>query len=228
MPFVAHGAALEFAPKYFCCLMQDGKWKLHRFEGGEWKRIATGLPEDATECSPCAEYDPVSGKWRLSFIAGGFESGREFYLYFIDDLDNPNPEKIISADVGFVFKNRIAYGGRTGMFFIEDGVKTKAITFPDTEFLYRVSYNPNNPHELIFSGQRNDGELFSRVYNLATRKAYELSVDGTTAYKATFFNDDCYYAKRGESGDSEERRIVKAQKFSLTELPESSILEFDM
>ena len=228
MPFIAHGTAPAFTPEYFCCLMLDGKWKLHHFDSGEWKRIATGLPEDATECSPCAEYDPVNGKWRLSFIAGGFEGGRPFNLYLIEDLGKPSPEKITAADVGFVFKNRIAYGGRTGMFFVADGVRTKAIAFANTEFLYRVSYNPNNPHELIFSGQADSGELFSRTYNLATHKAYELSADGLTAYKAAFFNGACYYAQRGKSDDFEERRIVNAKDFSLAELPESSVLEFDM
>lgn len=228
MPFIAHGAAPEFVPEHFCCLMLGGKWKLHHFTGGEWKRIATGLPEDATECSPCAEYDPVSGKWQLSYIAGGFEGERPFYLYQIDDLDNPNPERIVGADVGFIFKNRVAYGGRTGAFFVADGVRTKGIAFADTEFLYRVSYNPNNPHELIFSGQTQVGELFSRVYNLATGKAYKLSADGVPAYKAAFFNGDCYYAQRGESDNFEERRIVKAEGFSLTELPSSSVLEFDI
>lgn len=74
MPFVAHGAPPDYMPKAFCCLKVGGKWKLHHYENGEWKRVYTGLPEDATECSPTAEL--VGGRWRISFIAGGHESDR--------------------------------------------------------------------------------------------------------------------------------------------------------
>ena len=84
MPFVAHGAPPDYAPKAFCCLKVGGKWKLHHNENGEWKRVYTGLPEDATECSPTAEL--VGGRWRISFIAGGHESDRRFYLYKIDGI----------------------------------------------------------------------------------------------------------------------------------------------
>ena len=114
MPFVAHGAPPDYAPKAFCCLKIGGKWKLHHCENGQWKRVYTGLPEDATECSPTAEL--VNGRWRISFIAGGHESDRRFYLYKIDGIGNI-PEKVVSADVGFVFKNRIVYGGRSGGIF---------------------------------------------------------------------------------------------------------------
>ena len=154
MPFVAYGNAPDFASKAFCCLKVGGKWKLHHCENGQWKRVYTRLPEDATECSPTAEL--VDGRWRISFIAGGHESDRRFYLYKIDGIGNVS-EKVAAADVGFVFKNRIVYGGRSGGLYIVSGGNIQKLTFPDAEYLYRVSYNPDNPNEWLISGQTKYG-----------------------------------------------------------------------
>ena len=212
MPFVAHGNAPDFAPKAFCCLKVGGKWKLHHYENGEWKRVYTGLPEDTTECSPTAEL--VDGRWRISFIAGGHENDRRFYLYKIDGIGNV-PEKVVSADVGFVFKNRIVYGGRI-----------QKLTFPDVEYLYRVSYNPDNPSEWLISGQTKSGGIFSRVCNVFEGSLQSLCVNGKPAYKAALFNGRCFYAERGENG-FEDRRIAEVADFTRTDLEfeKSAILE---
>lgn len=129
MPFVAHATPPDYAPKAFCCLKIGGKWKLHHCENGQWKRVYTGLPEDATECSPTAEF--VDGRWRISFIAGGHESDRRFYLYKIDGIGNVS-EKVVSADVWFIFKNRIVYGGRSGGLYVVSGGSIQMLTFPET------------------------------------------------------------------------------------------------
>ena len=85
MPFAAPDPHNGFAPRLFCCIMIGGKWKIHQFKNGAWVRINTGLPEDATECSPAAEC--IDGVWHLTFVAGGAESSRMFRLYHICDLD---------------------------------------------------------------------------------------------------------------------------------------------
>ena len=223
MPFIAHGKAPEFKPKAFCCLWINNKWKLHHLENDEWKRINTGLPEDATECSPTAEY--VDGKWRFSFIAGGHESDRRFYLYKIDGIGNV-PEKVVSADVGFVFKNRIVYGGRSGGLYIVNGELMQKLTFPDVEYLYRVSYNPDNPSEWLISGQTKSGEIFSRICNVFAGTLQSLCVNGKPAYKAALFNGRCFYAERGENG-FEDRCIAETTNFTRTDLEfeKSAILE---
>ena len=69
MPFIAYDENGQ--PKQFCCLKVNDKWKIHHFEDGIWKRLYTGLPDDATECSPTAEWT-IDG-WRVSFIGGGFD-----------------------------------------------------------------------------------------------------------------------------------------------------------
>lgn len=223
MPFVARSNAPDFAPKAFCCLKIGGKWKLHHCEDGKWKRVYTGFPEDATECSPTAEL--VNGRWRISFIAGGHESDRRFYLYKIDGIGNI-PEKLVAADVGFVFKNRIVYGGRSGGFYIVSGGNIQKLTFHDVEYLYRVSYNPDNPSEWLISGQTKSGGIFSRVCNVFAGTLQSLCVNGKPAYKAALFNGKCFYAERGKNG-FEDRRIVEAAEFTRTDLEfeKSAILE---
>ena len=200
-----------------------GKWKLHHFDGENWKRINTWLPNDSTECSPTAEF--IDGKWQISFIAGGHESDRRFYLYKIDGIGNI-PEKVVAADVGFVFKNRIVYGGRSGGLYVVNGEHMQKLAFPEVEYLYRVSYNPDNPSEWLISGQMKAGTIFSRVCNVFAGTVQSLCVDGKPAYKAALFNGRCFYAERGENG-LEDRRIAEAAEFTRTDLEfdKSAILE---
>ena len=54
MPFAAPG--MDGEPEQFCCIQNEGLWKLYHFTGKKWKRVKTGLPADATECGPCAEF----------------------------------------------------------------------------------------------------------------------------------------------------------------------------
>lgn len=183
MPFITYGAYPDFTPKAFCCIKVGGKWKLHHYDG-EWKRLETGLPEDATECSPTVEWH--NGDWRISFIAGGYEADRRFYLYQIRGLDGV-PERFSPADVGFIWKNRIVYGGRDGILYIAIGEITQKLTFANVEYLYRVSYNPDCPQELLISGQYKGGEIFTWVLNPQVKSQCSLSVDGMPAYKAAFF-----------------------------------------
>lgn len=225
MPFITHGKAPNFESKAFCCLLISGRWKLHHFENNRWKRIDTNFPEDATECSPTAEYDIENDKWKISFIAGGYESDRKFYLYKIDDLENPLPEKISQADVGFIFKNKIVYGGRTGELYISDGNGERSLSFKNIEYLYRVSYNANNPQELLISGQYRNGELFSWILNERAKTLYEFFADGEVAYKTALFNDKCYYAHRNADASFEDRQIVEATYIEKRELEFEAYIE---
>ena len=111
MPFAAPDPQNGFRPRLFCCIMIGGKWKIHQFKNGTWVRINTGLPEDATECSPTAEY--LFGVWHLTFIAGGAEGNRMFRLYHIADLDKGIlPVAVCPADVGFLQKNKFVHATR--------------------------------------------------------------------------------------------------------------------
>ena len=212
MPFACPNAA--GTPEEFCCIQIGGVWKLHHFTGRRWKRIKTGLPADAFECGPCAEFE--DGMWKISFVAGGAKSARQFKLYRMLGL-NAEPMVQVAADVGFVWKDRVVYAGRRGPVTIVEPGRTVTLALPGVEFLYRVSYDPSQPNRLLISGQFPGGEIFSWTYQPGMKKLYEVVADGIPAYKCAFYEGNCYYAKR-EAG-FEERRIVKAESLVMKELP---------
>ena len=219
MPFAASDGNGD--PKEFCCIMTGGAWKLHHFTGKRWKRIKTGLPEDATECAPCAEFE--DGMWKISFIAGGAAKDRRFRLYRIYGIGGEAIPQV-EADVGFVRKDRVVYAGRRGPIRVVEPGRTVTLTLPGVEFLYRVSYDPFQSNRLLISGQFRSGEIFSWAYHPGTRKLYEIVADGVPAYKCAVFGDDCFYAE--SKGGFEERHIVKAKIWELTEVP-SAIVEIE-
>ena len=144
-------------------------------------------------------------------------------FYRIDDLNNPIAEKVCLADVGFIWKNQIVYATRGGELSISGVRGTKNFHFNDVEWLYRVSYNPDNPHELLISGQKKGGYIFSWIFNPSKKYLYDLSDNGDVAYKAALFNGKCYYAKRGNGG-FEDRHIVMAQNLRISELSYDDIV----
>lgn len=222
MPFAAPDPENGFAPREFCCLSVGGKWKIHQFRNGAWSRVATGLPDDATECSPAAEF--LDGKWQLTFIGGGAKKARMFRLYHICDLDaGVLPVTVCPADVGYLQKFRLVSASRHGPLVIEDPNTIRRVEFRDAEYLYRVTYDPFNPRRLLISGQLFGGEIFSRVYVPGTGELYSLSADGVPAYKAFFWHDLCFYARRVGRG-FEEREIARAEQFTLTPLDPGGIV----
>ena len=211
MPFAAVDA--DGRPKEFCCIQNNGLWKLYQFTGRKWKRIKTGLPADATECGPTAEFE--DGVWKISFIAGGWEGDRRFRLYRMYGI-NSEPMAQEFADVGFVRKDHVIYAGRRGPITIVEPGRTVTLTLHGVEFLYRVSYDPFQPNRLLISGQYLDGTIFSWAYQPGMKILKHVIADGVPAYKCAFYGGDCYYAKR-ENG-FEERRIVRAADLRLVDL----------
>jgi len=219
MPFAAVGP--DGNAEEFCCIPVSGVWKLYHFTGHKWKRLKTGLPADAFECGPCAEFE--DGMWKISFVAGGAKSDRQFKLYRLLCFD-AEPMVQAAADVGFVWKDRVVHAGRRGPVTIVEPGRTITLTLSGVEFLYRVSYDPFQPNRLLISGQFPGGEIFSWAYQPGMRILKEVIADGVPAYKCAFYEGDCYYAKR-ESG-FDERHIVKADTLELNDLPaEEHIVE---
>ncbi|MGE4300661.1 MAG: hypothetical protein AB7F40_03555 [Victivallaceae bacterium] len=219
MPFAALDA--DGNPKQFCCIQNNGLWKLYHFTGHKWKRLKTGLPDDAFECGPCAEFE--DGMWKVSFVAGGAKSNRRFRLYRMYGF-NTEPMVQGFVDAGFVRKYHVVYAGRRGPITIVEPGRTVTLVLPGVEFLYRVSYDPFQPNRLLISGQFSGGEIFSWAYQPGMKKLYEVVADGVPAYKCALYEGDCYYAKR-EAG-FEERHIVKAGSLVMNELPaEEHIVE---
>lgn len=219
MPFAAVGP--DGNAEEFCCIPVNGVWKLYHFTGRKWKRIRTGLPDDAFECGPCAEFE--DGMWKISFVAGGAKSDREFKLYRLLGFD-AEPMVQVSADVGFVWKDHVVHAGRRGPVTIVEPGRTVTLTLSGVEYLYRVSYDPFQPNRLLISGQFPGGEIFSWAYQPGMRILKEVIADGVPAYKCAFYGGDCYYAKR--EAKFEERHIFQAESLELNELPaEEHIVE---
>ena len=219
MPFVAADA--DSRPKPFCCIMNNGLWKLYHHTGSSWKRVKTGLPPDATECGPAAEFE--DGMWKLSFIAGGWEGDRRFRLYRMYGLDS---EPMIQgfADVGFVRKNTVAHASRRGPIILVEPERVITLTMPRVAYLYRLSYDPQQPNRLLVSGElKEEGGVFSWAYKPGLRELTSLTADGVAAYKCAFWQGDCFYAQRHEG--FEDRRIAKADTLEATRLPAGDFIQ---
>ena len=211
MPFAACDG--DGTPQEFCCIQCDGLWKLHWRRGGKWRRIRTGLPDDATECGPTAEWE--DGMWKVSFIAGGWKGDRRFRLYRMYGLDS-EPMAQGFADVGFVRKDAVAMAGRRGPIVIRDSERIVTLAIPEAEYLYRLSYDPRRPNRLLVSGQTKGGEIFSWAYAPGMDELVAVTDNGTPAYKCALWDGQCFYAERLKG--FEERRIVRAELLELTPL----------
>ena len=211
MPFAAFGP--DGNPQEFCCIQCNGLWKLHWRRGRKWRRIQTGLPDDATECGPTAERE--DGMWKLSFVAGGWKGDRRFRLYRMYGMDSA-PMAQGFADVGFVRKGVVAMAGRRGPIVLKDAERTVTLKIPEAEYLYRLSYDPRRPNRLLVSGQFRGGGIFSWAYAPGMDELTAVTDNGVPAYKCAFWDGRCYYAER--LAGFEERRIVKAEHLEYTHL----------
>ena len=211
MPFAAFGG--KGRPQEFCCINIGGLWKLHRRQGRKWRRIQTGLPDDATECGPTAEWE--DGMWKVSYIAGGWKGDRRFRLYRMYGLDS-EPMAQGFADIGCVRKDTVAMAGRRGPIVIRDSERIVTLSIPEAEYLYRLSYDPRRPNRLLISGQFRGGELFFWSYAPGTGELLSVADSGVPAYKCALWDGDCYYAER--LAGFEERRIVRAEHLEYTPL----------
>ena len=218
MPFVAYDG--NSCPQEFCCINIGGLWKLHRRQGRKWRRIQTGLPDDATECGPTAEWE--DGMWKVSYIAGGWKGDRRFRLYRMYGLDS-EPMAQGFADIGCVRKDAVAMAGRRGPIVIRDSERIVTLAIPEAEYLYRLSYDPRRPNRLLVSGQTRGGEIFSWAYAPGMDELVAVTDNGTPAYKCALWDGRCYYAER--IAGFEERRIVRAEHLEFTPLDAGRIIE---
>lgn len=214
-PYPGTGGSI---PREFCCKMINGYWKVHQYKDGAWVKVNTGTPDDATECSPTAYC--YQGKWHLTFIAGASKQDLVYRLYHIEDLDKETPPIIVcNTPVGFLFKSMITYKeqDKANVIIVETYRETYRLILKDVANIYRVSYDPFNPLTLCISGNTPSGEVFSRTYNIYTNELYDIKADDVPAYKATFWHDECFYARKTGEG-FEDRSIVRATKLERIKL----------
>ena len=194
----------------------DQKWKLHYADSsGQYHRLETGLPDDATECSPTAWHDDRG--WHVTFIAGGWSEDRLFRLYRMDgqSLDSISQPVAIHAGTraGFVLQDRMVFAAKQDHIHIVEPAGSKTIELGGAN-IYRVSYRPDQPDCLLISGGWNtdnpDG-IFVLQYDLSTGDQHFIECDGKPAYKCALLGDRVIYAER-IGKDFEDRRLRQASQ----------------
>lgn len=217
MPFAIYGRNDGIIQT--CCIMVDGLWKIHMFEDGAWKRISTGMPADATECSPFLEYSPMTDTMSMTFIAGASnEPGyMRFAMYRIDDLDHPTTRKIMNANCGFLWKSMTVHADANGPILIDKGGETTSIEIVDAEYNYRVTTTGRSLFELLATGQKKDGSIFTWLIDTHFNKAYMIESAGQPLYKPCLIRDEWYHCRKVGDG-FEDRRIEKATNVTLAPL----------
>ncbi len=194
----------------------DEPWKLHYADSsGQCHRIESGLPDDATECSPTAWHDDRG--WHVTFIAGGWSEDRLFRLYRMDgqSLDSMSQPVAIHAGTraGFVLQDRMVFAEKQDYIHIVEPAGSKTIELGGAN-IYRVSYRPDQPASLLISGGWNtdnpDG-IFVLEYDLLSGDQHFIEADGKPAYKCAILGDRVIYAER-IGKDFEDRRLREASQ----------------
>ena len=193
-------------------------WKLHFMSWSDQqpKRIETGLPASAVECSPAFYH--ANGTYFVSFIGG--VPGRNavgYHLYqmsgpTLDELQAATPVRSNPTFVGFLSEKYICYG-RKGLIHLDDraGGEQLRLRAPFARVL-RVSFRTDEPEQLIMTGSSEEGEVVNLVYAVDTGETYEIS-STESLYKPTLHDDQVVFAKK-LSHDFEDRELWKAP-FSL-------------
>ena len=221
MPFIAehHDNKIEL-----CCLKLNDKWKVHYFDNGVWKKLATGTADDATECCPTAYWDVEEKRWNISFIAGGSTEGNwenvGFMLYIKYGVeDEAAVAQVCPADTGYVTKGQIVFASKFGPIYnyLEDD-KTIITLQSFMKYIYRVSYNPDDPAQILVSGLTTKEKVVSMIIDIYKNEAYLLTDNDEPCYKCCIFNGEVYYCRKRENGQFEERKIVKAENLKKTKV----------
>lgn len=228
MPFVAYNPNGEKIQ--LCCLKRNDVWKVHYFDKGIWRKLATYTNVDATECCPTAEWDFEENKWVISFIAGGSTlndwSDVEFSLYKKYDFDDSKPVKVVPADVGYIQKGELYFASKVGPIFnYFDGITTIYYLTDKIKFIYRLNYNPNAPNELLISALTNNDETISFIYDVSSEKTYVLKDGEEPCYKCCFDGDDVYYCRKNLNENFDDRQIVKATHLNKIEVETSDYIK---
>ena len=217
MPFLApspSGGRILF----FCCSDETRVWKLIYEENNDYFRVETGLPEDTIECAPTAWHDDDG--WHVSFIGGFTPECRDYFLYRMDgkDLRRMSPAHTVHmASVGFVYKDRMAYGVQNKIVVQDKGEKTISVDVPDS-YLYRISYRPDQPDLLLVSvHDRKTKEVYLMECDIKTGVQNEIECDGKPAYKCAILGNEIVYANK-TGIQFESRQVTSPKKIKRTYL----------
>ena len=208
MPFATYDGS---GRREFGCVQINGKWKIHELINGEWIRIDTGLPEDATECSPFGWYDGVDNTFHLTYVGGASAFSVPFRLY---GLTNGEVREITRASVGYQWKGMVVHGDGSNEFDVEREDARRHFALKGVTYIYRLTHDATNPRTILASCQTENEEIHTYAINLLTGDCDELLADGQPTYKPCLLDSQCAYAvKCGEDFEDMEIHVTTDWRF---------------
>ena len=88
--------------------------------------------------------------------------------------------------------------------------------------LLRISYDPEARHNLLISS-RYFGRMVSWIYNLRTRKLFDVEADGFSAYSCAFFKGKCFYTRQA-GNDFDNLEFIEAKNFKITPIDDKILV----
>ena len=185
-------------------LVRCRAWKIHLQMSGSnsVRRIATGLPDNAVECSPAFFSD--AGSLRVSFIGGIPGPDRiDYRLYQMtgpswDELTTATPVLSFPTSVGFVSPSYVCF--HSGHNLVLRDRRTSSVTRMSTPFLrlLRASYRHDAPEQILATGLLATREAVTLLFDTKRGTTQEVRADGPL-YKPSIYGDTAYYARRLDS-----------------------------
>lgn len=226
MPFLAWSP--EGDHKQLCCKKINGVWKVHYFDNGVWRKLATYTNTDTEECSPTAWYDPYENIWKITFIAGGSLQNDwadvEYKLYIKRGFDDTRPVEMLPADAGFAWKDTVVFSSKQApVIYYYNGQMLTRIKLKGIECILRLSYDITNPTNLLITAELKDQKFISLGYDVNLNKINVYTDGNKPCYKMCTWIDEneVYYCLK----NNDERHIVKASNLKCTSISPNLLIE---
>jgi len=201
--------------KMFCVSPSLNIWKI--VVGENKKRLGTNSDTSTVECSPV--FWQENGFIKGSYVSGDVKQKYHLYAFITTNLhgllNNLKTQPIEQTKAGCVFPKGRAFVRMKMMnkteytYLYVYYVNKKHIYELLDNYIYRVSFNPQNTSELFISGG-SKGNVWAISLNLDTDQQQDIKCDGYPAYKMAFFNNKIEYALK--IGTEFEDRQIKTAK----------------
>jgi hypothetical protein len=186
-------------------------WKLHYafWNDRRPQRLATGLPAHAVECNPAFYWE--DGQCHVSFTGGTPEAERLVYHLYemsgpaIDRLGPPRRVLDAPTTLGFVSPRYVCFGRGRDLVLREKRTNEQRILECPLAHVYRVAFRADQPEQLLLTGEDQDGQPRTLLYDLATDETFEVTTP-EPVYKAGLCGDRIVFAQR-LGGEFEDRQL---------------------
>ncbi len=190
------------------CDVEYRPWKLAYsfWPAGRVRRIETGLPPEAVECSPASYRE--AGQWHVSFVGG--LPARHGWSYHLYKLSGPSldqlrrAEKVVPQPVraGFVSPRYLCTGGRRKLDLTDRIRGTRFSLACPLQSMFRVSYRADDLESLILSGVDDYGRNVTLLHRIDSGSTHEIS-SPADVYKPSLFARRLIFARRDEDGEED-------------------------